>query len=182
MSRKERWTWVGLALLAALALLFLARAVGAVDASFMPKGGRTLLGEALGTNEAELRSVLAAQRSESDWNAFLAGRALSDHDRATLAAYLATHAPLPADAAKGGALAQSLPRDGREIAWSECQSCHTLSHAMLTQARDADGWRKVLSAPYHRGVKLAASERDEIARYAALNMPMKSGDVPASMR
>ena len=30
MSRKERWTWVGLALLAALALLFLARAVGAI--------------------------------------------------------------------------------------------------------------------------------------------------------
>lgn len=36
MSRKERWIWVGLALLAALALLFLARAVGAAGMAFMP--------------------------------------------------------------------------------------------------------------------------------------------------
>jgi len=31
MSRKERWTWLGLAVIAALVLLFLAREVGAVD-------------------------------------------------------------------------------------------------------------------------------------------------------
>lgn len=181
MSRKERWTWVGLAMLAALALLFLARAVGAVDASFMPKGGRTLVTEAFGPDDAALRPLLEATRSEAEWNAFLASRALGERDRATLAAYLASHAPVPADAMKG-ALAQSLPRDGRDLAWSECQSCHTLAHAMLAQSRDADGWRKVLAAPYHRAAKLAPADRDEIARYAALNMPMKAGDIPPPMR
>jgi hypothetical protein len=31
-------------------------------------------------------------------------------------------------------------------------------------------------------MRLADRDRDEIARYAALNMPMKAPDVPASMR
>ena len=181
MGRKERWTWLGIAVLAALVLFFLARAVGAVDASFMPRGGRTLATETFGANEAALRSAMSAKRSESEWSTELASRGLGERDRATLAAYLAAHAPLAGDAAKG-AIAQSLPRDGRDLAWSECQTCHTLSHAVLTQTRDVDGWRKLLSAPYHRGMKLAQSERDEIARYAALNMPMKTPDVPASMR
>jgi hypothetical protein len=181
MSRKERWIWVGLAALAALALLFLARAVGAVDMTFMPKGGRALAAQAFGADDAALRAAMSARRSESEWGTYLASRGLSDRDRTTLAAYLAAHAPLPAGAAKGP-IAQSLPRDGRDIAWSECQSCHTLSHAMLTQTRDADGWRKLLASPSHRGVKLAPAERDEVARYAALHMPMKMADVPASMR
>jgi hypothetical protein len=138
MSRKERWTWLGIAVVAAFVLFFLARAVGAVDASFMPKGGRTLATQVFGGNEAALRSAMSAQRTESEWSTELASRGLAERERATLAAYLAAHAPLAADAAQG-AIAQSLPRDGRDLAWSECQTCHTLSHAMLTQARDVDG-------------------------------------------
>lgn len=181
MSRKERWIWLGLAVLAAIALLFLARAVGAVEMSFMPKGGRALAADAFGGDEAALRSVMSAKRTEGEWDAYLASRGLRDRDRATLAGYLATHAPLSADAMRGS-LAQSLPRDGRELAWSECQSCHTLSHAMLTQSRDADAWRKLLASASHRGIRMSASDREELARYAALNMPMNAADIPASMR
>jgi hypothetical protein len=47
-------------------------------------------------------------------------QALSERERARVAAYVAVNMPLPAD--------------GRDLAWNECQSCHSLFAGRLTQA------------------------------------------------
>jgi hypothetical protein len=183
VTRPERWTWALLAAILAFALLLLARSVAAIDATFMPKGGRALLVELMGADEAQLRAVAIARRTESEWNEQLAARkSLSDRERATLAAYLAGNMPLAPDVASRSGLAQSLPPDGRDLAWNECQSCHSLFTSYLTQSRDAQGWRNLFLSPFHKQMKLTPAQRDEFARYAALNMPMKPDDVPQDLR
>ena len=176
-------------LLAALAVLLApgARAVAGGDHDFMPKGGKALLLEVLGTppDPAELGKIAQARRTEAQWRDALAprARALTEQQLATLAAYLAVNMPLPAkDAVKGGDVASALPPDGRELAWRECQSCHSLFASHLTQSRDAQGWRNVFLSPFHRELKMSAQEREEFARYSALNMPMKIEDVPEELR
>jgi hypothetical protein len=178
-------------LVAAILLLGpLARAAPAEDYDFMPKGGKALLLELLGTplDPAELRKLTQARHTEAEWRAIVArrGKAFTDRQLATLAAYLAVYMPLaPAgtkDAAKSGDLSSSLPPDGRELAWKQCQSCHSLFASHLTQDRDAQGWRNMFLSPFHREMKMSPQEREEFARYSALNMPMKFEDVPEELR
>jgi hypothetical protein len=184
MTRAQRYGWVVLAVVAALILLFLARSVAAQDLVFMPKGGKTLLMDILGTpaSAAELRTVALSRRTEEEWRSFVEKRgALSDRERATLAAYLAVNMPIPDDAARGDVVA-ALPPDGRYLAENECQSCHSLFSSYLTQSRDAQGWRNVFLSPFHKQLKMAPAQREEFARYSALNMPMKIDDVPQDLR
>jgi hypothetical protein len=175
------------AALACAALASIAWA-GAEDDAFMPKGGRTLLIEALGSDPsvATLRPVLMAQRGDEQWAAFAAERAAraSQRERATLAAYLAVNMPAGNAAAKADArsMLAALPRDGRDLAWQQCQFCHSLFSSHLTQSRDAQGWRNMFLSPFHRELKMTPQEREEFARYSALNMPMKVEDVPADLR
>jgi len=184
VTRAQRWGWGIAALVAAIALLLLSREAGAIDSDFMPKGGRALLVQLLGApaDEAELRAVAGTRRSEAEWSEYLSSRkALGERERATLAAYLAGNMPLPEAAAKGPGLAAALPPDGRDLAWNECQSCHSLFTSYLTQSRDAQGWRNLFLSPFHRQM-LTVPQREEFARYAALNMPIKAEDVPADLR
>ncbi|MGZ5102734.1 MAG: hypothetical protein ACXWHC_06155, partial [Usitatibacter sp.] len=151
----------------------------------MPKGGRTLLVELLGApaNASELRTVAQSRRTEPEWRAFLAGRGnLSEREHATLAAYLEVNMPLAANAAGRADLAAALPPDGRFLAENECQSCHSLFSSYLTQSRDVQGWRNVFLSPFHKQMKMTPQEREEFARYSALNMPMKIDDVPQDLR
>ena len=176
----------------ALLLLGLASAValaaGGEDERFMPKGGRTLLIEALGPDPgvAALRPVLTAKKSESEWAAFAAERAAkaSERERATLAAYLAVNMPAGNAVGKPDAKAMlaALPRDGRDLAWQQCQFCHSLFTSHLTQQRDAQGWRNMFLSPFHREMKMSPQEREEFSRYSAINMPMKVDDVPPDLR
>ena len=167
-----------------------ARAAAGEDYDFMPKGGKTLLLEVLGTppDMAEFGKIVRARRTEAEWRAAIAlrGKALTDKQLATLAAYLAVNMPLAdavaQEAAKLGEPASSLPPDGRELAWKQCQSCHSLFASHLMQIRDAQGWRNMYLSPFHRELKASPQEREEFARYSALNMPMKVEDVPQDLR
>jgi hypothetical protein len=76
----------------------------------------------------------------------------------------------------------ALPPDGRDLAWNECQSCHSLFASHLTQKRTLQGWLNVFLSPFHREMKMTAKEREEFARYSTLNMPMKVEDVPQDLR
>ena len=156
------------------------------DHAFMPKGGRALLLDLLGVppEQAELRAIAQARRIESEWRDFVAARskALTERERETLAAYLAVNMPVSADAAQSGNLASALPPDGRDLAWSGCQPCHSLFASHLTQKRNAQGWRNMFMSPFHRELKMSPQEREEFARYSALNMPMRIEDVPQELR
>ncbi len=157
------------------------------DFGFMPKGGKTLLLE-LTSKPAELREIGSARRNEAEWHEFIAGRktSMTERDVNELAAYLAINMPVPEDAlAKAqdsAALAAALPADGRDLAWNQCQSCHSLFSGYLMQNRDAQGWRSIFLSPFHRQIKMTAQERETFARYAAFSMPMKVEDVPADLR
>lgn len=156
------------------------------DNAFMPKGGRALLLDLLGAapDQTELRGIVQARRTEPQWLDFIAARkkSLTEREIATLAAYLAVNMPLSDDATKGDSLASVLPPDGRDLAWTECQSCHSLFASHLTQKRAAQGWRNMFLSPFHRELKMSPQQREEFARYSALNMPMKIEDVPQDLR
>ena len=182
MTRKRRRKLVVLAITTAILLAMLARSAAGEDFDFMPKGGKILLrGMA---DQAELRVIAQSARGDSEWQSFVDAHAtaLSARERATLAAYLAVNMPLPADAARRGDIAAALPRDGRDLAWNECQSCHSLFASYLTQDRDAQGWRNIFLSPFHRQMSMTGQEREEFARYSAINMPMKIDSVPQDLR
>jgi hypothetical protein len=177
---------LGTVVIAVLAGLALA---AGEDERFMPKGGRTLLLESLGPAAGieEFSRIASARRSDAEWVQFVAARALpaGEREKATLAAYLAVNMPLPVATLQGAQapnLAASLPRDGRDLAWNQCQFCHSLFSSHLTQSRDVNGWRNVFLSPFHRELKMSPQEREEFARYSALNMPMKVEDVPPELR
>ena len=168
-----------------MAVFAFAQAAGE-DNAFMPKGGRALLLDLLGSpsDQAELRAIVQARRTEPEWLDFVAARkkALTERELATLAAYLAVNMPLSDDALKRDKLASALPPDGRDLAWTECQSCHSLFASHLTQKRPVQGWRNMFMSPFHRELKMTPQQREEFARYSALNMPMKIEDVPPDLR
>lgn len=183
MTHRERWAWGLVALVIAVLLLMLTRSAAAIENDFMPKGGRALLLQLYGAPDraSELRDVMSTKRSAAEWRSMLAARTLNDREKATLAAYLEVNSPIPSAAAATD-LAAALPRDGRDLAWDECQSCHSLFAGYLTQSRDVQGWRNIFLSPFHRQMALTPVQREEFARYAALNMPMKAEDVPQDLR
>ena len=178
-------------------LLFgLAPALSQLDYAFMPKGGKALLLELLGgvPNAKDLRQIVEARRSEPEWRDTLGARAkaanktMSERELRTLAAYLAVNMPVPdpdavsAKAANPAELATALPRDGRELAWNECQYCHSLFSSHLTQERSVQAWMNMFQSPFHREMKMTATERAEFSHYSTINMPMKIEDVPPDLR
>lgn len=181
MTAARRRSRLFLAVLGAI-VFTLAQAAGGEDLDFMPKGGRALLLDLLGTpaDVAELRSIAKARRTEPEWRAFVDARmkAVTDRQRATLAAYLTVNMPL-SDPERP---ASALPADGRDLGWNQCQNCHSLFAGYLTQSRDVQGWRNVFLSPFHRELKMSALEREEFSRYSAINMPMKIEDVPQDLR
>lgn len=161
-------------------------ALSQMDPGFMPKGGKTLLLELLGDppDAAELRKFAKSRHSEAEWRDVITAREAPFGDREfdTLAAYLAVNMPLSAEVLGQEDLVAALPRDGRDLAWGECQYCHSLFTSHLTQDRDVQGWRNIFLSPFHREMKMTEQEREEFARYSAINMPMKFEDVPEDLR
>lgn len=182
MSRRDIFIWAAIAAVVAVALLFFALPAGAQSFDFMPPGGRALLVKELGApgKQARLQEVAQSRKTEPEWQAAFPD--LSPKERATLAAYLAGNMPLAGAPAAADDLVARLPPDGRELAINECQSCHSLFTSYLTQSRDAQGWRNIFLSPFHRQMKLSPQQREEFARYSALNMPMKVTDVPEDLR
>lgn len=162
-----------------LAIAALTIGAGGETHDFMPKGGRALLAEGAGRTPAQLPGITQQKRTEAEWRAFAdAQPRLSQRERATLAAYLAVNMPMATPARAP----QDLPLDGRDLAWEQCQSCHSLFTSFLTQSGSAQRWRNMFLAPFHRNIKMSAQEREEFARYAEINMPMRVEDVPDELR
>lgn len=177
------------ALLIAVSLVAagLAPAKAQEDEAFMPKGGKTLFLELKDTpRAAELREIGNLTHTEAEWRGILAGRhkQLGDRELSELAAYLAVNFPLPEGAVQqaGNDVAAALPPDGRELAWTQCQFCHSLFSGYLMQQRDVQGWRSVFLSPFHKNLKMTTQQRETFAHYSAINMPMKAADVPAALR
>lgn len=160
------------------------------DYGFMPKGGKALLIQLLGRtpDTADLRCLTGARRAEAGWREAFAPRmgALSGKEVRTLAAYAAINLPVDAgaleQAQRQGDWTAALPPDGRELAWNHCQFCHSLFSSHLTVERDVQGWMNTFETPFHRDIKMSATERETFARYSAINMPMKIEDVPQDLR
>ncbi len=181
---EERGSWVTVTIVVTLVTLLYSSSLSGQEYAFMPKGGKALLLQLLGApaDAGRLKEVAQSRRSEAEWRAHFAQAKLTDRERATLAAYLEVNMPLPAEALAKPGLAAALPPDGQELAVNECQSCHSLFTSHLTQSRDVQGWRNIFLSPFHRQMKMSERERDEFARYSALNMPMRVSDVPADLR
>lgn len=174
---------------AGLLAIGLSSALAQDDERFMPKGGKTLFLELKDTpRAAELREIGNLTRTDAEWRSFLTERhkQLSEREVSELAGYLAANLPLPEGAVEqaetSGDIASALPPDGRELAWTQCQFCHSLFSGYLMQQRDVQGWRSTFLSPFHRGLKMTAQQRETFARYSAINMPMKVDDVPAALR
>ena len=189
MNRRRQIWWSSLTAMSIL-LAGLVPALSQLDFKFMPKGGKTLLLELLGTppDATELHKIGETRRTEAEWREALSVRTkdLGEPQQRTLAAYLAVNMPLPSAALqeidKKGDVAAALPRDGRELAWNECQFCHSLFSSYLTQDRNLQGWLNMFQSPFHRELKMTAQERAEFAHYSTINMPMKIEDVPQDLR
>jgi hypothetical protein len=176
----------------AVLLCGLAPALSQNDENFMPKGGGTLLLAILGAspNAQALKEIVTGRHDEAEWRTVISARAkaLSEREQKTLAAYLAVNMPLPdpektvAAAPTPDKLPAVLPRDGRVLAWNECQSCHSLFTGYLTQDRDLQAWLNMFQSPFHREIKMTEKERQEFAHYSAINMPMKIDEVPPELR
>jgi hypothetical protein len=179
-----------LAVILLLAMLPAGAAFAQGDPGFMPKGGKTLLAEVLGRppDLAELGRIVAARRSEAEWRDYFSAHkpALSEKELRTLAVYLADVLPLPPGALEAaqskGDWSAALPMDGRDLAWNNCQGCHSIFTGYLTQDRDVSAWLGEFLAPFHRKLELTKQEREIFAHYSAINMPMKAEDVPEDLR
>ena len=178
------------ALVGALSLAALTPGLGQEGHEFMPKGGKTLLIELLGSppDATQLREFAQGEHSEEEWSNTLGEHtsAMSEQEWRTLVAYLAVNMPLPEGAlekaeSQGDATA-ALPPDGRRLAWNECQFCHSLFSSHLTQDRDVQAWLNMFESPFHREIKMSTQRREIFARYSAINMPMQVEDVPTELR
>jgi hypothetical protein len=179
-----------LAVALAVALAGALPALGQLTYDFMPKGGKSLFIDVFGArpDQATIAEITGASRSEADWTDHLKARKtdLKDKQLRTLVSYLAINMPLakePVEAAvNAGVITPALPPDGRELAWNQCQTCHSLFAGYLSQDRDLEGWRNTFRTPFHRELDMNARERETFARYSAVNMPMKFEDVPEDLR
>lgn len=171
-------------------LLGLSPALGQEYFDFMPEGGKALLIQLLGhpLDTAELRQIAKARRGEEEWKDALAARtgAMSEKQLQTLVGYLVVNMPLAEEtletAEKKDDVTAALPPDGRELAWNQCQFCHSLFTSYLVHERGVQGWLSTFETPFHREIKMIEKERETFARYSAINMPMRIEDVPEELR
>jgi len=178
-------------LIACCAWLLMVPALSAqLDFNFMPKGGKALLIQVLGdkADSVAVRQITQVRRGEQEWLKELEpkrGR-LTDKELRTLAAYLLVNVPLSEDALKTaeskGGWTEALPPDGRELAWDNCQGCHSFFSGYLMQERSVVFWLATFNSPFHRDIEMTAKERETFARYSAINLPMKPEDVPEDLR
>lgn len=180
----------------ALALLMpMADAAAAADVfDFIPRGGRTLLAQAITGHgaDAEVSGLLGAKRSRDEWLAYLKGRSaalaglkgLDEKQLLTLADYLAHNMPQPIKAPARTTKAdweKVLPKDGRDFALRYCQGCHIVT-VVITQARTRDAWLGTMSKPSHVQIKLDAAQRAALADYLVINGGIPIDEVPEELR
>ncbi|MDJ0637874.1 MAG: hypothetical protein QNJ20_03495 [Paracoccaceae bacterium] len=147
--------------------------------AFIPDGGRTLLEHLMehGLSETLASNVSTEQKGVEDWAALLnaeAGEAeLDEWQLDTLAHYLAWNAPID--------LSGELPRDGRDMTLSLCQSCHIVT-VVVTQDRTREAWLGTMNSPSHVEIETTAAERDALADYLVINGGIPIDLVPPALR
>ena len=148
---------------------------------FMPDGGRTLFAEVF-PGEAG-RDALANHVSQEDWAAAItaANPDLETREARTLAGYLAANAPYESLAQLSDP-SSDMPADGKDLALSRCQSCHSLFTGYLMQRRDEAAWRSTFASPFHVGIAMTPAELTTFVDYSAVNMPLRFEDVPSELR
>ena len=163
--------------------------------TFIPSGGRTLLTDiAAGKPPAgEIKSLLTGKHSREEWSGYLTAHSkavpaiqhLSDKERLTLADYLSSHMPLPANQVPANPAStdwtRNLPKDGRDLALGNCQGCHIIT-VVVTQQRSQTAWMGTLSTPSHAVVKMSPAEREELASYLEQNAGIPIEQVPEELR
>ena len=179
-----------LALAASTAALVagIGQALAQSDFGFMPDGGRQTLLGILGGSPSELITVISSRHSEAEWVTVLKPNAstLKPEELETLASYLAVNMPVAVEqSTKAQDLEQVsslLPPDGKELAVANCQFCHSFFTGYLAHDRDAEGWRSIFKAPFHKELPMDQKERETFARYSAINMPIPYEKVPEELR
>lgn len=147
---------------------------------FIPDGGRALF-TVVFTDAGSQARALAQDSSAEDWEHEITNAAptLAANQAKTLAAYLSVIAPLEIS---DNGLGAELPPDGRDLALTQCQSCHSLFSGYLMHRRDRAGWLATFASPFHSGIPMTDSEKEIFADYSAINMPLRFEDVPAELR
>lgn len=169
--------------------LALALCIGAASAAlavgpsfdFMPDGGRTLFAQVFPGKAG--RAALAEHVSLDDWTTAIVAAApdLETKKVRTLAGYLTANAPYdPLGPSRD--LSSVMPPDGKDLALSRCQSCHSLFSGYLMQRRNDAAWRGVFASPFHVGIAMTPAELATFADYSAVNMPLRIEDVPPELR
>lgn len=152
--------------------------------SFIPPGGRTLLGELIGGGKVLADQVLSSRRSRAEWLSYVEGlgSGLDPAQQETLAAYLA--ATMPASESGGNLIdtkGVALPRDGRDLALEYCQSCHIIT-VVVTQDRTREAWLGTMNKPSHVEIDTSQAEREALADYLVENGGIPIDDVPEELR
>jgi mono/diheme cytochrome c family protein len=162
---------------------------------FIPSGGRTLLMESIaaGTSADELTKLLAEKHSRDEWLDYLKSHAdafkgvtdLGEHQLLTLADYLSFNMPLPADRIPADLASAAwdtiLPRDGRGLVLTYCQSCHIIT-VVITQDRTKEAWLGTMNKPSHVEIDTTEAERAALASYLVINAGIPIDLVPEDLR
>jgi hypothetical protein len=163
-------------------------ALAQVGMEFIPDGGRTLALKVFGDDPARLSKISAKSLEREEWHALLADLEveLTETETLTLAGYLSLNMPLEDPGALADlepeALAEALPRDGKDLAIRYCQSCHGLFSGYLAHDRNMAGWMMTFHAPFHLEIPMDQTQIETFALYSEYNMPLRIEDVPPEWR
>lgn len=163
--------------------------------AFIPAGGKTLLLRVVASApaRADLVGLVSAKKTPAEWSTFLTGRAqampvlgkMTESQRATLASYLSLVAPMKDSdlpkAADAAAWSKRLPPDGRDLVLNKCQNCHIVT-VVVTQEKDARGWRGLLQTPNHTGILTTDAQQEMLGQYLAINAPIPIEQIPPPLR
>lgn len=162
---------------------------------FVPVGGRTLLLRVVASTpaRADLLGLVSAKKNAAEWKTVLKGQTqamralggMTESQLATLASYLSLVAPIKEGNIPRGldpsAWSKVLPPDGRDLVLNKCQLCHIIT-VVITQEKDARGWRGLLQTPNHTGIIAAEAQREMLGQYLAINMPIPLEQIPEALR
>lgn len=164
--------------------------------AFIPSGGRTLLADVIaeGAPDNQIMALISGKHdSRDEWLNDLKSRTasmpglstLEDLELLTLADYMSFNMPLPADKIPADLAAakwdEILPRDGRDLSLTYCQSCHIIT-VVITQDKTVAAWLGTMNKPSHVEIKTTQAERAALASYLVLNADIPIDLVPEDLR